>query len=1613
LASHQISGGSETIGPSPWEDLRPRVYKAVRAAAMGLETSQARRELLERWLSTLFQQDAREITFPEELAEAQQTFFQAGLKRAVNRCRQYAGAWFARDSLGPENLIREVQQAVSQVAQEDEIALVLINRDDFKAEEVPRLLKYRLRQRWCGDANAPDIFRVEEWLKDVAFFNRESMEIGSWARLFHTIALLHREGLKIPELRRKALRSVQEQVINGQPLESLSDLVIYLEERVRAGEYETSGDSVAPTLEPGLFPGGEPKNVCLLLRIGLVFLVTAGQRPEQQQRLAWLEKHQDLNDLRDLLLLFLAVVQGQDPLPPPSEVLDLLQRQGYPIQHQDFSDEYRAFLVPLEDLPGVLEVTLSWPLDPAALTGDPRKDLNLARDQEERRRLRLQAFKEEALAFCQGRENPLPYAEFIRPAARFVVVWLAAQQYRGEKPLDPPAQVQEAVKLLSPALLKLIRPRKGYELTHRSQLEQLLWQEFQAYQQAVSRCCRFGGIANEDDDGRFCHMAAALALAQRQSDLEALLPEEVLGLEMAEVLGILKELAATFSLDLEPGAAPRWHEFKDWLKGKVDWPSLVGGADDPGRLPANWKSGADTLLQELASQLYRLVVAKARAERGLTPLIGDQALLTWLAAWLTPEKQALLKASSRQLLNAIKEQARRAAWESYPLVVESREELVVLIKYYLALELKGRDLETYSRAHRVGALPQKVAARLTRCHIPPEIAGPGGSAAVIQEVLRPRAPEAIEAQRQLEEEVLALLPRTDCGSCGSLGCLAFARLLLQGRAQPTHCLTSPAALKVRLAEILTQAPAVAPEPYVLLPEDIRLLTSLLDPYFVALRHRVAQELDSGERGKIIPFKKREISILQIGKSPDAVTFHRYLEDYLGYDAANRLTRADHAFLAEYGELRLVAEVRELEDFFSWLAYETGARLSKFALAEKDLARRATENYGRCFFLSDLSETDRTRVQEFRRQRFLFDFLEDWEQSLTELWQVESRIEDWKDFSRIVAKSYWHQEFTPAPIEILRELGAASRKLLPEWGISLGERLVQEQLLALESRSHRLIELLRGRQVTIPADMEFLVRGFVKRAWQELATAPPVRGLSSPNPVFQLTKTAFNQLDQANLYIPGGLRIHWDELSWRVREILGSDAKVAPEELAHLQGSATGLTWREMSTLGIAWIKAQIEAEAEHFLMDQVEVDRFLNGDLPSLSPNTLCRAVRRLYLAGKKSFPDLMEALHATMNAYPQGWPALGEAALVQLIWGRLATGRFRFTEPDADSLVRTVDRVLRARVRKDVPKLKAYMFLLARMESNLDKLTALLREIRETSDIIEAAWLDFTKERTAQPRSPNSVAAEGSKVPLLLARLDPAKLNRYLEEGIPRGEPREYTMAYWELITILEFYVVSAAPQDSPQEIFRRLQSSCYDLSGLSRKSLFKTLKALYQQRDRLLPRKISICTYVLGHRLASTQPQLAHNEAAFLKEKNAFLKTETLPVELHKGQLAGKWGVELGKVRNELYLQISDLLQEERTESFASRIGQIIERLEEEYAATLAAFQKGELNRLTAFYIFRRFQKDQGELSGADLGRFLQRHQPETLAQLRSRLAPTVVAEVDRQLEKILSRYRGALLG
>jgi len=170
LASTLISGLPGTDRPVFGEGLRPRLYKAIRASMMAEESAAARRELLGRRLTALFQEDFRKVTFPEELAEAQQAFLQASLEQAVNRCRRCAGVWFAWDPLDQGHWLLDLKKAVSQVAHTDEEARRLITAGQFRPADLAGLLRYRLRQRWCGQAETPEIFRVEEWLQEVASF---------------------------------------------------------------------------------------------------------------------------------------------------------------------------------------------------------------------------------------------------------------------------------------------------------------------------------------------------------------------------------------------------------------------------------------------------------------------------------------------------------------------------------------------------------------------------------------------------------------------------------------------------------------------------------------------------------------------------------------------------------------------------------------------------------------------------------------------------------------------------------------------------------------------------------------------------------------------------------------------------------------------------------------------------------------------------------------------------------------------------------------------------------------------------------------------------------------------------------------------------------------------------------------------------------------------------------------------------------------------------------------------------------------------------------------------------------------------------------------------------
>lgn len=1615
----------ESLGGMPLltlEHLRPRLYKAVRATLLASQEAETRSAQLSQWLKDLIAEGPREATFPEELAEAQKKALQAAWHRALNRGLVLAGEYFHWEKMD-FNRVAALKEAVAQVIRDDEAALEWQRRPPQERPPLTdtsrsALLRHLCRRRWCGDAAQPEAFRMTDWLEKVAFLPRQLMEIGSWARMFHTIARLYREGESAPAARKQEFSLLLEKVTQGEVLKFIPEVVIYLEGEVRLREAgEPFPGPLPPPLAPDVFfPGQDLDAVLMLLRDALEFLAAGGAKPEMQQRLTWLREHRDFVDLRDLAYAFLHAAQESEVLPPASQVLDLLQRRGFPILHQDFRDEYRAWVASLTEVVRTGRAALRWPLDPTLLSGDAEADLNYQTQREASRLKALQSFQEGAMAFLEGRNTPLPKSELVRPAATFAVAWTAAAHLSQESSLPGEAVAEQAANLLTPPLLRLIRPRKGYELKHKGELQRFIQAETGLYLEALASWRECRRIANLHDDRLLFRLACARALQQSCPDPGALTGENVLNLKLTFVEPYLEELAARLDLDLAPAGAPWWHEFKVWLKELLGWPEILAAGRECGDDEEKWRQTAADLFQEMARQAYRLAAAQTRSRQGLAPLAGEPALLPWLASWLTPLPVPLKEHLNQNLLKAWRHRARLTFWESHPLRIESLEELISFIKYFLARELKGRDLESHTRHSGLGRLISAVTAELSRLEIPPEVMPAGGLVAAVQEVLRPRAPEAAAEQRRLEEAVLALLPKSDCGSCGAPGCLAFARLLVRGQAAAAQCLQAPGEVKHKLEEILAQAPAAAAaaEPYAVSEEDCERLSYLLDPYAAALRERVARELSGPEAQKLFPIKLDEVSILQVGKRPDAVAFHRYVENYLGLEAAQTLTAKDRKFLVEYGEKRLAAEEKALAERFSWLAQESRGGLSVYALAPLDPAVQARLAYASCFFLSDLSPSDVKQVQEFRLRQYLEDFLADWERALPEHWRAGYRIEDWDDFAHIVAKSFWHQERTPALGELLRELPHEvlhSREIETMAGLYL-ERLVQEEMDVLEHCRQQFERLLRQRAVASLADLKILIQGLVVQAFQQpIEPAYPGRATGESALTSRIAQ-AFRLLNQANLQISGDMRVFHEDLPFRVRELLAENPHLPPGDAARLESSREGLSWLEMHAWQAEALRAFIQAAAEQHVREEQEVERLRRGDVPLVTSRLLRQAVRNLFWSGHRRAPEILDNLEALLSTCAEGQEWLGYLALRDHLWQILDSGTFLKNEAGAAPLTKILNQALRSHYAHDVQKLKAYMYLLARMEGDLDRLTALLREIRETSDIIEAAWLAFTEERAAQ--KPEAVAAltPGAPIPLLASQLeDRERFNRYLYDGLPRGEPRDYSQAYWELITILQFYAVSAAPEESVDDLYRRLEGDNYDLRGLSPEAVKHALGQQVQHRQRLQPRKISICTEVLAHRLAKANPDLAYSAAAFLRQKSNFLKEGSEAEELAKSRIAAARGVELAKIKNELYARIADLLTDERTESFTRRIGQIIDRLEEERRDTLNALKRGELNRLTAFYMLRQYQKDQERVPPADLCRFLRKYQPEVLAGLRTRLAPEVRAAVDGELDRIMISYQAAL--
>ncbi len=299
------------------------------------------------------------------------------------------------------------------------------------------------------------------------------------------------------------------------------------------------------------------------------------------------------------------------------------------------------------------------------------------------------------------------------------------------------------------------------------------------------------------------------------------------------------------------------------------------------------------------------------------------------------------------------------------------------------------------------------------------------------------------------------------------------------------------------------------------------------------------------------------------------------------------------------------------------------------------------------------------------------------------------------------------------------------------------------------------------------------------------------------------------------------------------------------------------------------------------------------------------------------------------------------------------------------------VETAVRRKGDFDRDRLLHYLYVLAKREGDLDVITALLREIRETSDIIEAAWLQFTNDRLTEALPVPLAKGLGARYSLLLNRVkDHEAVRRCLSQGISRDEKADVAAAVRELLLYMRFHMVQDAAESMDLDAcFESFWEEGYNVEGLDKDVLHQAFAREWKNRDRWRKDRVWIMTMAVARRLASQSHELYEADKAFAKLRQGLLKEEG-PAEGR--DLVRRRGIALGTIKEAMYRELSELLQRERMESFRTRIRQIVHELDRKRLRIVQSWFSGSLDRFSVFHILRQFQKRPEPPSSDDLRDF-----------------------------------------
>lgn len=1490
-------------------------------------------------------------------------------------------------------------------------------------------------------------------VEQAGFFERQPHEIASWTRIFLDIERYHRSDPDEHESRLDRMKTLR-MGIGGHTLSNLQDLHIWLETSL-LGEMNKSGwnpgaftlrlsRELEGRVSPDLHPGIPLQGFLYVLLRSHQFCLSETIEPEERARLEKVNATREFDSLLDLMRVVVQRTLHRRDLPEVVFLLDQLQKEGFNIKHEKFRDPYASDSVAVGDTERLEKCRLPLFLNLEGLSGDYHQDLLVGREDllKLHRRIITEAV-EELKAFVASCVQPLPQAHLVHRLIRLAVGWFLA----GEPwPLPEGAESgEEGIRQLLPddVIRTLVRPRKGYELGSKHELKRIMEDEEKRQRGALERIQATGVVQGHHDYAVF---ARCLLFRMLQRDLGLTLKDPSMGERVAgkdaaeaEKLEWVVERADALSIDAVGGWAHTLDAVREHLLQRTPAAPPEARVEEPA------EESFAGFLDAVAPVYYRLIVALGRHQSNLPRL---EVTGSWreeidlLVKLLAPTHARIEMMASRDAREAFL-RAKSALYraQTRPFVVNSREWQAAMA---WAVHCRiGRDPSAFlENADLDGFLEEvsRAAEKVDRTPGPLFLETPRGA---ILSVLG-RDDGTSDLDREALSELVRALPQLDCGACGEASCRNFAQALLRGRAEPSACVQlSPQGL-TRLLERFGALMEKIP--------DGNASASLLE----ALRDR-AQWRRMGERDSfcvvLSPVCRKARSLFlerlrdvweglspkpEIFRCPSPEAFYGELCRYLGYESAERLTDEERRLLVDRGDAREEAAWHLFRQKQDWLALAVKNRQGKPLLRAQDPAWVAAQGYADLLFLHQLSPRDRSLVLWDRLERHQDGFRQWWNEDLLILNHPDFSIHDWEDFTKIIKNAYWHQEYSLAPGDALKSLrGSHFSEECSSSAGAPGELLRRhlDHVVDLEEkdflrRVERRGEVTRGRGVSDMTELRFVLEALVDEHILARSSCPGPRLPFGDQAVVDV-EGIWDRFQAESIAFSPRFSCRWEDLSASEQEALagemGSEGGIAGPQGdggVFLEGWSGSLAKRAALIRALVLVmtghRAQEEAEARW-------LKEGIGGTLPERPPLGSFRVlVRRLMRngCGRHTVQEELDSVLKDLEARRELLAALEDDVLhkairkgaprVLLEARRPPAGRSESSEDDflgkIPGLANSLEGLFQAQPPMDRERLLHYLFLLAKMEGNLDTLTALLREIRETSDVMEAAWLRFTEERILEGPPPKSSPGTGLGIRLLFSHLqDKGPVNACLAKGVGRREKRNVASAANELLDFLRYHLLLCSNDtDAPgaDKAVQDMLVAGYDLAGIDEEALKAAANREWGRLEQLRKRKIWIFTSVTARKLAAQHPELNEIERRFQKMRLEILR-EGGHADHEQAEIVSRRGVALGQIKGEMYRHLSDLLESERIATFQSRIRRIVDEIDEKRKEIVAGWSSGGINQRTVFYILRQYQKSVPEPTWEDFLRFIVEQWLMPVFDFRSSVRP----DRDERLKELDERIRAVL--